>query len=200
MLDIEKLNLLNTQTICHHLSISRSTLERWVSNDKKGITDKPIFPQPCILIGGSPRWRASVINAWLNKTKAPVPLIDFQTLVPQVIQDAKRVHQVYGGIDDDLVVFICGSTTKACDQIRSMFAEGVGDVFAKAHIRFYFVPGDDFEAGNLTLIRGNTALRCLIQSGYHPSPIIQKSIHTCLVTSAAAVECKVERLFLEVPL
>lgn len=200
MLDINNLNLLSVATICKRLGISRTTFGRWVRNTQEGATKDTTFPLPCTKIGNSPKWRVEVVNAWLNNSKAPIPLIDFQQLVPQIIQDAKRIHQAYEGIDDDLIVLICGADNKACDQIRSRFEEGVGNVFVKAHIRFYFIPGDAFEADNLHLIRGNTVVRCLLPSGYMPSPAVQKAIHNSMVTSAAAVERKVERLILEIPL
>ncbi len=200
MLDINNLNLLSVETICQSLGVSRTTLNRWVQNTRDGVTDKGTFPIPCTKVGNSPRWQKEVVNTWLNNAGKVPPAIDFQKLVTQIIQDAKRVHLVYGGIDEDLVVLICGADNKACDQIRAMFEAGVGNVFVKAHIRFYFVPGDAFEADNLHLIRGNTVVRCLLPSGYKPTPAVQKAIHNCMVTSAAAVERKIERMILEVPL
>ncbi len=200
MLDISNLNLLSVETICQSLGVSRTTLDRWVRNTRDGVTGKGTFPLPCTTLGNSPRWQKEVVNAWLNNNGKVPPAIDFQALVTQIIHDAKKVHQVYGGIEEDLSVLICGANNKACDKIRSMFEEGVGDVLVKSHIRFYFIAGDDLEADNLALVRGNVLVRCLIQSGHQPSPAVQKAIHNGLLMASTAVERRVTRMILEIPL
>jgi len=95
MVDITKTTLLSADDICSRLSVSRSTLDRWrkitgtpspfgaggfqtqvnttmrspsdIENDV-GLTP---FPQPAMNVGGSPRWSADDVNAWLmvNKDK-----------------------------------------------------------------------------------------------------------------------------------
>lgn len=75
--------LLGIDEICKKLSISRSTFERrlWRSSDKplssidKSMTmmvgnefaGAPTFPKPDTMIGKSPRWAATTLNAWLNQ-------------------------------------------------------------------------------------------------------------------------------------
>lgn len=84
--------LLGIEQICEKLGISRSTFERrfWRSNDKaamgslttlgtigaglaladefmhgKEYEGAPPFPPPTVVIGRSPRWAVSVLNAWV---------------------------------------------------------------------------------------------------------------------------------------
>jgi hypothetical protein len=85
--------LLSADDICTRLSISRSTLERWVRNspprskddlidsirDNKGLNGlldtianqeegvKISFPPPEIRIGNSPRWSLETFKSWLSK-------------------------------------------------------------------------------------------------------------------------------------
>lgn len=93
MVDITKTTLLSAEDICSRLSVSRSTFDRWrkiigtpspfgvggfqtrvnatmrstadAGNDV-GLTP---FPQPAMNVGGSPRWSADDINAWLMENK-----------------------------------------------------------------------------------------------------------------------------------
>ena len=77
--------LLSIDDICKKLSISRSSLERMRRPDKlqniiqsSGLShlsqDEPSFyvpfPEPTIVLGRSPRWSATVLNAWLHKNSA----------------------------------------------------------------------------------------------------------------------------------
>jgi predicted DNA-binding transcriptional regulator AlpA len=96
MIDITKTALLSADDICSRLSISRSTFDRWrkiqpiaqspfgqaggfqtqvlltlrspsdVENEKIGLTP---FPAPALNVGGSPRWDAEAVNAWLTANK-----------------------------------------------------------------------------------------------------------------------------------
>ncbi|MDW5418851.1 hypothetical protein R6242_19970 [Iodobacter sp. CM08] len=96
MIDIAKTSLLSAEDICGRLSISRSTFDRWrkiqpnaqspfgstggfqtkvlrdmrspsdVENEKIGLSP---FPEPALNVGGSPRWDAEDVNAWLTANK-----------------------------------------------------------------------------------------------------------------------------------
>lgn len=62
--------LLSIDDVCARLSISRSTLERLrrtgdvvPSNDD--FVGAPVFPEPTLVIGRSPRWSATALNEWL---------------------------------------------------------------------------------------------------------------------------------------
>lgn len=60
--------LLSIDDVCARLSISRSTLER-LRRTGDGAPDDlvgaPVFPEPTLVIGRSPRWAATALNAWL---------------------------------------------------------------------------------------------------------------------------------------
>lgn len=70
--------LLDIDAICRKLGISRSTFERLrrpntmpntISNPFREPDDfvgMPPFPAPTVTLGRSPRWSASVLNAWVN--------------------------------------------------------------------------------------------------------------------------------------
>ena len=96
MVDISKTTLLSAEEICSRLSVSRSTFDRWrkinplaespfgkgggfqtqvltnmrtpsdVVNELLGLTP---FPEPSLHVGGSPRWEADAVNAWLEENK-----------------------------------------------------------------------------------------------------------------------------------
>lgn len=96
MIDISKTVLLSAEDICNRLSVSRSTFDRWrkinpaskspfgvgggfqtsvldsprtvadLENDVIGLTP---FPEPSLNVGGSPRWDANDVNAWLGENK-----------------------------------------------------------------------------------------------------------------------------------
>ncbi len=94
-IDISKTMLFSADDICVRLSVSRSTLDRWrkinpdaqspcptggfqtqvlrelrtpsdVENEAVGLTP---FPEPAMNVGGSPRWDANDVNAWLKENK-----------------------------------------------------------------------------------------------------------------------------------
>ncbi|PTQ86177.1 helix-turn-helix transcriptional regulator [Agitococcus lubricus] len=93
MVDITNTVLLSADEICTRLSVSRSTFDRWrkinspfgglggfqthVLSDLRSPVDAENdagltpFPEPSLNVGGSPRWDASDVNAWLiaNKDK-----------------------------------------------------------------------------------------------------------------------------------
>lgn len=70
--------LLDIDSVCKKLCISRSSLERlrrvkgspllraqsFLANDD--FAGAPVFPEPTIVIGRSPRWSAKVLNAWIS--------------------------------------------------------------------------------------------------------------------------------------
>lgn len=96
MIDILKTTLLSAEEICNRLGVSRSTFDRWrkinpaarspfgagggfqtsvidslrtvtdIDNDAIGLTP---FPEPALNVGGSPRWDAADVNAWLEANK-----------------------------------------------------------------------------------------------------------------------------------
>jgi predicted DNA-binding transcriptional regulator AlpA len=94
MVDITQTTYLSADDICSRLSVSRSTFDRWRKitgtpspfgagsgfqtkvnsafrsvadvEDDVGLTP---FPQPAMNVGGSPRWAADEVNAWLVKNK-----------------------------------------------------------------------------------------------------------------------------------
>jgi len=96
MIDITKTTLLSADDICTRLSVSRSTFDRWrqiqpgaqspfgqgggfqskvltqlrspsdVENETIGLSP---FPEPALNVGGSPRWDAEAVNAWLMANK-----------------------------------------------------------------------------------------------------------------------------------
>ena len=96
MIDITKTSLLSADDICKRLSVSRSTFDRWrkiqpgaqspfgqagafqirvlthmrspsdVENENVGLSP---FPEPALNVGGSPRWGAEDVNAWLTANK-----------------------------------------------------------------------------------------------------------------------------------
>lgn len=64
--------LLGIDSVCGRLSISRSTFERLRRSSSVGPADAndefagaPVFPEPTLVIGRSPRWSAKTLNAWL---------------------------------------------------------------------------------------------------------------------------------------
>lgn len=67
--------LLDIDTICQKLSISRSTFERLrkprseqvtgISDDHGDYAGLPQFPEPTLMLGRSPRWSASALNTWI---------------------------------------------------------------------------------------------------------------------------------------
>lgn len=80
--------LLDIDAICRKLGISRSTFERLrrpstmlqsFSNPLREPDDfvgMPPFPAPTVTLGRSPRWSASVLNAWVNGTRmSPTAMI-----------------------------------------------------------------------------------------------------------------------------
>lgn len=95
MVDITKTVLLSADEICARLGVSRSTFDRWrkinpsakspfgeaggfqtkvqtelriAANFDDGLGLTP-FPEPSLNVGGSPRWDANDINAWLMENK-----------------------------------------------------------------------------------------------------------------------------------
>ncbi len=71
--------LLDIDAVCKKLSISRSSLERlrragpqlasmrvhaMVGNDD--FAGAPVFPEPTLVLGRSPRWSAKALNAWIE--------------------------------------------------------------------------------------------------------------------------------------
>lgn len=96
MIDISNTMWLSADDICVRLSVSKSTLDRWrkiktdvqspfgrpdsfqtrvlldprtpsdVENEAVGLTP---FPEPALNVGGSRRWDANDINAWLTENK-----------------------------------------------------------------------------------------------------------------------------------
>lgn len=95
MVDITITTYLSADDICSKLSVSKSTFDRWrrisassvspfgtggfqqvvlshlrstedVENEGIGLTP---FPQPALNVGGSPRWDANDVNAWLIENK-----------------------------------------------------------------------------------------------------------------------------------
>ena len=64
--------LLDIEAICEKLSISRSTFERLrkpqgligalMEPEYAGL---PTFPEPTVILGRSPRWSATTLNAWI---------------------------------------------------------------------------------------------------------------------------------------
>jgi predicted DNA-binding transcriptional regulator AlpA len=95
MVDIANTVFLSADDICSRLSVSKSTFDRWrkinpnakspigqsgfqtkvlsqlrapadVENEAVGLTT---FPEPCLNVGGSPRWNAKVVDKWLLENK-----------------------------------------------------------------------------------------------------------------------------------
>ena len=71
--------LLDIDSVCKKLSISRSSLERLrranpvvqihfpiLAGQGDEFAGMPPFPEPTIMLGRSPRWSAQVLNAWIN--------------------------------------------------------------------------------------------------------------------------------------
>jgi predicted DNA-binding transcriptional regulator AlpA len=71
--------LLDIDSVCKKLSISRSSLERLrranpaaqlysptFAGQSDDFAGMPPFPEPTIMLGRSPRWSAQVLNAWIN--------------------------------------------------------------------------------------------------------------------------------------
>ena len=57
--------LITIDIICKRLSVSRSTLGRWIRNtqeNKSGLR----FPAPYMTLGRSPRWKLATLVAWLE--------------------------------------------------------------------------------------------------------------------------------------
>lgn len=95
MVDITKTSFLSAEDICSKLSVSRSTFDRWrrinspfglsgsvfqtkvladmpspfeIESEGEGVGLTP-FPEPALNVGGSPRWDADDVNAWLVENK-----------------------------------------------------------------------------------------------------------------------------------
>jgi predicted DNA-binding transcriptional regulator AlpA len=96
MIDISQTRWLSADDVCVRLSVSKSTLDRWrkiqpdapspfgrqgffqtrvltdprttadIENESAGLTP---FPEPDLNVGGSPRWDANDVNAWLAENK-----------------------------------------------------------------------------------------------------------------------------------
>lgn len=77
-IDILNTTLLTAEDICAKLSVSRSTFDRWRRIDGPAVLSGILaygreesapgltaFPEPTLHVGGSPRWDAKVVNAWL---------------------------------------------------------------------------------------------------------------------------------------
>ena len=74
--------LLDIETICKKLSISRTTFERlrktatrpsnlamtsiYFGDGSDDYSSMPAFPEPTIVLGRSPRWSATALNTWLK--------------------------------------------------------------------------------------------------------------------------------------
>lgn len=80
--------LLDIDAICRKLGISRSTFERLRRSDNMprspsnplrepdDFMGMPPFPAPTVNLGRSPRWSASVLNAWINGPRvSPVSML-----------------------------------------------------------------------------------------------------------------------------
>lgn len=72
--------LLGIDEVCRKLGISRSTLERlrrprsqvpvFVAGVYKDeFAGLPVFPDPTVVLGRSPRWSAKVLNDWLRQAR-----------------------------------------------------------------------------------------------------------------------------------
>lgn len=81
--------LLDIDAICRKLGISRSTFERLRRpstmpqtsshplREPENFIGMPPFPAPTVTLGRSPRWSASVLNAWVNGTRtSPTAMIE----------------------------------------------------------------------------------------------------------------------------
>lgn len=72
-IDITKDSFLSADDICTKLSVSKSTFDRWRRNESLSyLTDNNAltpFPQPALKVGGSDRWNADAVNAWLIENK-----------------------------------------------------------------------------------------------------------------------------------
>ena len=73
--------LLDIDSICKKLCISRSSLERLrrsaienltasFSHDDYSFIGAPPFPAATVTIGRSPRWSAKVLNAWIKEVQS----------------------------------------------------------------------------------------------------------------------------------
>jgi len=71
--------LLDIDGVCKKLSISRSTLERLrrtpqppspVFEQEDDFSGMPLFPEPTIMLGRSPRWSTQVLNEWINSRRS----------------------------------------------------------------------------------------------------------------------------------
>ena len=105
MIDISQTILLSADDICVRLSVSKSTLNRWrkikldaqspfgpggfqprvlselrtpsdMENEDIGLTP---FPEPALNVGGSPRWDAKDVNAWLAENEGKRSRRGFRT-------------------------------------------------------------------------------------------------------------------------
>ncbi|MET4163108.1 putative DNA-binding transcriptional regulator AlpA [Marinobacterium sp. MBR-111] len=73
--------LLDIDSICKKLCISRSSLERLrrqapktlinisVQNDDN-FMGLPSFPEPTLMLGRSPRWSTKALNSWIEKAQS----------------------------------------------------------------------------------------------------------------------------------
>jgi len=81
--------LLDIDAVCKKLCISRSSLERlrrlrpensllraqeFVRGDD--FAGAPVFPEPTLVLGRSPRWSAKILNAWIEAA-ARAPRLPF---------------------------------------------------------------------------------------------------------------------------
>lgn len=87
--------LLSIDDVCARLSISRSTLERLrrtgdvvPSNDD--FVGAPVFPEPTLVIGRSPRWSATALNEWLSAASSPSKSLGAREQIKEQIQAFSR--------------------------------------------------------------------------------------------------------------
>lgn len=57
-------NLLDANTICERLDVSRTTFDRWVT--------KGTFPAADVKIFKSPRWQHTTVAQWLRKNSKEI--------------------------------------------------------------------------------------------------------------------------------
>lgn len=73
--------LLDIDSVCKKLCISRSSLERLRRQDPKTLINAyvrkddnfvglPPFPEPTLTLGRSPRWSAKALNSWIEKAQS----------------------------------------------------------------------------------------------------------------------------------
>lgn len=73
--------LLDIDSVCKKLCISRSSLERLRRSAPKALINisfenddnfmgLPPFPEPTLTLGRSPRWSAKALNSWIEKAQS----------------------------------------------------------------------------------------------------------------------------------